>query len=202
MIMNDTLMCMLPRQKINEYLISTYWKIALPWCACCFPIQTSYDTKATDIQGRSQNLRHFHPSMRLKLGVFKFFSLNQNNCGSSGAYVTCIYCGLSVKMSMHKTPHSAWWSWMHFFACVLAKTRRLPIWAPWLTTPLYGAVYHVWDDPCISVTKAEKKKLVSEMYNLAKKLSAVQFSPPPKMIPLSCFWHTFLLLFCHFVAKI
>ena len=27
----------------------------------------------TDIQGRSQNLRHFYPDMGLKLGVFGFF---------------------------------------------------------------------------------------------------------------------------------
>ena len=40
----------------------------------------------TDIQGRSQNLRHFYPGMGLKLGVFGF-SRNQNNHDLSGAYV-------------------------------------------------------------------------------------------------------------------
>ena len=33
------------------------------------------------------------------------FSRNQNNHGSSGACVTCIYCGLRVKINMCKTPH-------------------------------------------------------------------------------------------------
>ena len=51
----------------------------------------------TDIQGRSHNLRHFYSGKGLKLGVFRF-PRNQNNHGSSGAYVTCIYCGLSVKI--------------------------------------------------------------------------------------------------------
>ena len=51
----------------------------------------------TDIQGRSQNLCHFDPGMGLKLG-YSGFSRNQNNPGSSGAYVTCIYCGLRVKI--------------------------------------------------------------------------------------------------------
>ena len=40
----------------------------------------------TDIHQRSQNLPHLDPGMGLKLGVFGF-SLNQNNCDSSGVYV-------------------------------------------------------------------------------------------------------------------
>ena len=44
-------------------------------------------------------------------------SPNQNNCGSSGAYVTCIYYGLSAEI--HTRWNVAWCmkSWMHLF-CV------------------------------------------------------------------------------------
>ena len=63
-------------------------------------------TMATDKQGRSQNLRHFFPGMELKLGVVGC-SRNQNNCGTPGAYVTCIYCSLSVNINMHKTQDSS-----------------------------------------------------------------------------------------------
>ena len=94
---------------------------------CSFP---------TDIQGRSQNLRHFYPGMGLKLGVLGF----SRNRGSSGVFVICIYCGLSVKINMGKTPHSAQSALMHLFYicfCVCGQ-RRPPILAPWLTTPLHG----------------------------------------------------------------
>ena len=68
----------------------------------------------TDIQGRSQNLRHLYPDMGAKLGVF-WFSHNQNNRSSSGAYVTCIYCGLSMKKNMCKMLHGAWRFWIYLF---------------------------------------------------------------------------------------
>ena len=35
---------------------------------------------------------------------FSDFSGNQNNCGSSGVYVTCIFCNLSLKINMRKMP--------------------------------------------------------------------------------------------------
>ena len=35
------------------------------------------------------------------------FPCNQNNSGSSGAFVTCIYCGLSIKMNTDKIHHNA-----------------------------------------------------------------------------------------------
>ena len=41
---------------------------------------------------------------------------------SSGAYVTCIYCGLSVKISMHKMLHGAQKSWTHWF-CVRNRPK-------------------------------------------------------------------------------
>ena len=65
-----------------------------------------------DIQGRSQDLRHFYSGMGLKLGVF-LFSNNLNNRGLSGANVTCIYCSLSVKINMRKMLHRAQRSWAH-----------------------------------------------------------------------------------------
>ena len=56
------------------------------------------------------------------------FSRNQNNHGSSCAYVTYMYCGLSTNTNMHKTLHGARRSWMHLFkfafTCVLGKTRN------------------------------------------------------------------------------
>ena len=70
----------------------------------------------TDIHQRSQNLRHLDPGMVLELGVV-WFSCDQNNCGSSDAYVTCMYCGLSVKTNRRKTPHGTPRLWTHLF-CV------------------------------------------------------------------------------------
>ena len=55
-----------------------------------------------DIHGSSQNLHHLDSSMELKLGS-SHFSRTQNNCCSSSACATCIYCGLSVKINMRKT---------------------------------------------------------------------------------------------------
>ena len=60
-----------------------------------------------DIHGRSQNLCHLDSDMVLKLGVL--------DCGLSGAYITCIYRGLSVKINMHKTSHSEQRSWKHLY---------------------------------------------------------------------------------------
>ena len=52
-----------------------------------------------------------------QIGKSSGFSCNQNYCSSLGAYVTCIYCGLSMKINTRKTPHNAWRSWTHLF-CV------------------------------------------------------------------------------------
>ena len=83
-----------------------------------------------DIHQRYQNLCHLYSGME-KLGSLGF-SHNQNNCGStggSGAYVTCIYPGPSVKINTCKTLHGTQRSWAHLFLCVFlrvwsAKTRR------------------------------------------------------------------------------
>ena len=87
----------------------------------------------------------------------RFFSRNQNNHGSSCAFVTWIYCSPCVKMNTRKMPHGAERSWMQLLCicfCVWsAKTQIRPIWAPWLTAPLLEAevVYKVWDLLRISV---------------------------------------------------
>ena len=61
------------------------------------------------------------------------FSCNQNNCGLSGTYVTCIYCSLNVKIKTCEMPHGARRSWMHLY-CSLpvwsAKTWKPPILSP------------------------------------------------------------------------
>ena len=41
------------------------------------------------------------------------FSQNQNHHDSPGAYVTCMYCCLSVKTNMRKMPHDVQRSWTH-----------------------------------------------------------------------------------------
>ena len=111
------------------------------------------------IQGRSQNMRHLYPGMGLKLGVLRVF-LKSKEPWFVRCVVTCIYCGLYVKINKCKTPFGMQRSWsvLHLFLRVwLAKLWRPPIWAPWLTTPIghWGAVYKVWDLPCMSVNKTE-----------------------------------------------
>ena len=108
----------------------------------------------TDIQGRSQNLHHFYHSMWLKLRVLDFSS-NQNNSGLSGAYVTCIYCSLSVKISTRKSQHIMRRSWRHCFAFVFCVCRQQkpkdPQFEPhdWRRHYTGAAVYKVWDLPYI-----------------------------------------------------
>ena len=62
------------------------------------------------------------------------FSRNQNNRRSSGAHVTCIYCGLSVKINTRKTPHGAQRSWTHLycicFARMVGKNPKTPNLSP------------------------------------------------------------------------
>ena len=57
------------------------------------------------------------------------FSHNQNNRGLSGVYVTCIYCGLSVKML-----HGAQRLWTHLYCvcfCVhVGKNQKTPNLSP------------------------------------------------------------------------
>ena len=78
----------------------SFWWYDLTYMWCTPTKQGTFWVKwfffGTDIQGRSQNQRHFYSGMGLKLGIF--------------GYVTCIYCGRSVKINMH-----AWRSWVHLF---------------------------------------------------------------------------------------
>ena len=66
------------------------------------------------------------PGMGLILLGFSIFSQNQNNCSSSGAYDTCIYCGLSMKINMVKccTAHKIMDTFV--FVCVVGKNRKTP----------------------------------------------------------------------------
>ena len=62
-----------------------------------------------------------------QIGGLQVFSRNQNNSGSSGVYVTCIYWGLSVKINMRKMPHSTQGSWVHLFCiCICVCGRQNP----------------------------------------------------------------------------
>ena len=56
------------------------------------------------------------------------FSCNQDNSGSSGAYVTCMHCPLSVKTDTRKTSHGLRGSWTHLlsnFSCVCMVNKNL-----------------------------------------------------------------------------
>ena len=109
--------------------------------SCCNLVST-YRTKNHRYTREAQNLHHSYPSMGLKFGVFGF-SRNQNNHGSSGAYVTCIYCSsLRVKMTCVKW-NAAWRLKIHLFCiwscmCGRQKPRRPTIWAPCLTNAFTG----------------------------------------------------------------
>ena len=80
----------------------------------------------TDIQGRSQNLRYIYPS----IGSNWESSWNQHNCGSSGVYVTCIYCSLSVKINMRKnrtvTQDHGRICFTFAFVCVICRNLKTP----------------------------------------------------------------------------
>ena len=103
---------------------------------------------------------HFDPGMGLKLGRYLGFLHNQYNRVSSGAYVTCIYCSLTVKINMcwnatQRVKLVDAFVLRLFLRVWSAKTRIPHIWAPWLTTPLHSrVVYKVWDLPCISAEMA------------------------------------------------
>ena len=61
---------------------------------------------------------HFDTAWGSNWGSLGFYG-NQNNHGSSGVYVTCIYCSLSMKMkiNMYKTRPGGQRSWAHSCVC-------------------------------------------------------------------------------------
>ena len=85
----------------------------------------------TDIDWRSQNLRHLYPGMGLQLGYLGF-CLDQNNRDSSGVYVRMYYC-LSIKINTPEMPHGVGRLWMHFVcvcSCVCGRQRpNTPNWS-------------------------------------------------------------------------
>ena len=75
----------------------------------------------TDIQGRSQNLRHFYPGMGLKLGS-SGFSRNQINRGSTSAL-----CLLHLMRSVEDCGHICF---TYVFACMVGKKPQNPQFEP------------------------------------------------------------------------
>ena len=86
-----------------------------------------YSLITTDIDQRSQNLRHLLSRHGVPIGGIRIFSAIR---------ITVIdqvgmYCGLSVKINTCETPHGAWRSWTGFVfisACVVGKNPNTPNW--------------------------------------------------------------------------
>ena len=110
----------------------------------------------TNIHHRSQNLHQLYPAMELTLWVFCFFFL-----------LIKITTVCQVHMSMHllRSKHEdkthakrrmerkdhGRIGFAFVFVCMVGKKpQSTPNWAPWLTRPLHGSVYEVWDLWCIS----------------------------------------------------
>ena len=68
----------------------------------------------------------------LAWGSYWGSSRNQNNCGLSGTYISCIHCGLSVKTNTRKTPHDDRNAFvLHcFWVCVVGKNPKTPKLSP------------------------------------------------------------------------
>ena len=107
---------------------------------------------------------------------------NQNNLGSSSAYITCIYCGLSVKLNTRKTPHGTRRSWTHLlWVCFCVCGRQKPEYPqfapPWLHDAITQSGTQDLGFPCISVCVTQfwvedlnlrqlwKRKLIKCVYN-------------------------------------
>ena len=102
----------------------------------------------TDIQGRSQNLHHFHPLHGAPIGGLRIFPIMKP------WFVMCL-CHLHLLQSKSDDKHALRAAW--HIKIVGAKTWTPPIWVPLLTTPLHRAVYKVWNLPCVSVVFMYKK---------------------------------------------
>ena len=75
---------------------------------------------ATDVHTRSRNLRHLYPNMGFKLEALGFYR-NPNSRGLSCAYVTCMYCDLSMKTNTYNG------MWRKDCECIYLLV--LPAWA-------------------------------------------------------------------------
>ena len=89
-----------------------------------FGIKMKLGWQAQIYKGDLRTCAIFIPARKSNWGSLVFH--NQNNRGSSGTYVTCIYCGLSVKINMCKTPHSLKIVDAFVFACVVSKNLKTP----------------------------------------------------------------------------
>ena len=70
------------------------------------------------------------------------------------------------------------------------KKQIPPIWAQWLTTsPLQGAVYQVWDPPCISVDFTKEFDDVATLLIWRYVLDSSVFLD-------ICWWNTYFFIFC------
>ena len=102
----------------------------------------------------------------LKFGVFQF-SHNQNNPGS-GPYVTCIYCSLSVKINMRKTPHGEQGLWTHLFCICFCMCGRQSPEDPQFEHHGWRHHYKVWNLSCISVARTNDWEWTVGQLNAAK----------------------------------
>ena len=119
------------------------------------------------------------------------FSRNQNNCDSSGAYVLRSEC--QNKHSWNATQHTKIVD--EFCLRVwLAKTRIPAIWAPWLTTRLHGAVYEVWNLPCIPVMRHELSQCTEACPTLLPTLTDATVASSGKWCHCFSGWHNFPVL--------
>ena len=99
------------------------WHVHAPARAHCHHCQLGIAPQI--YKGDPRTYAIFIPAWGSNLG-FSGFSRNQNNRGSSGAYVTCIYCDLSVKINTHKMPHGVQRSWTHLlciYFCVCGRQK-------------------------------------------------------------------------------
>ena len=88
------------------------------------------------------------------------FSRNQNNQGSTGAYVTSIYCVWAwrwpcVKWRTTCKDHGR----ILFLGVWLAKNPKTPNLSPMVDDAITRAIYEVWDPLCISVVASLLKEV-------------------------------------------
>ena len=79
----------------------------------------------TDVQGRSQEPAPFLIPVWGSNWGYSGFTGNQNNRGSSGAYVTCIYCSPSFKINTRQNAHCLLRSWTHLICVCFCVCGRL-----------------------------------------------------------------------------